>query len=176
MLYDCTEIDDEEYDLLYGLLDDIESGLERLPDSRQPSLRRSVTVIRENIEAHEQREAEDHIATDMGDAGGDQIRAVREAFAADGDSIGMASCVELSTRLARIDERSRTTDGRTAVDRTASDLAKLFDAGLSPAEAVDFLVTTKGGLSQLQWGDIRGVTRTAINNNVRDADEKLTRR
>lgn len=61
----------------------------------------------------------------------------------------------------------------TPAEALATDLAGLFDAGCSAAEALDFFMTTKGGFSQREWAAHRGVTRRAVNNNVRDADAEL---
>lgn len=55
----------------------------------------------------------------------------------------------------------------------AEDLGGLFDAGCSPAEALDFFMTTKGRRSQREWAGVRGVGRTAVANNVRKAKAKL---
>lgn len=65
-------------------------------------------------------------------------------------------------------------DPTTPARHVADDLAGLFDAGCSPAEALDFFMTTKGLISKREWADTRGVTERAVRKNVTEAENGLS--
>lgn len=51
-------------------------------------------------------------------------------------------------------------------------LELLFEAGLSPAEAVDYLAVEEFGQSQTRWARVRGKSQPAISENVKKARMK----
>lgn len=56
------------------------------------------------------------------------------------------------------------------------DLQYLLQAGLSPAEALDYMATRRRNLSQVDWAETRSVSHQAVSKNVRQAVEKLGQR
>lgn len=58
-------------------------------------------------------------------------------------------------------------------DEERQALADLIDAGCSPAEAVDYLVTYQTPVSQVEWADRRGISQQGVSDNVRRAGKTL---
>ena len=58
-------------------------------------------------------------------------------------------------------------------DRTRQKILDLTDAGCSPAEIHDYLMTEKIPVSQAEWSRRRGRSQQAINENVRKARKNL---
>lgn len=58
-------------------------------------------------------------------------------------------------------------------DRTRQKILDLTDAGCSPAEILDYLMTEKVPVSQVEWSRRRDKSQQAINENVRKARKNL---
>ena len=54
-------------------------------------------------------------------------------------------------------------------------LARLIAQGLTPPEAVDYIMVQQRGYKQTQWATERGVSQQAVSRNVKQAQEKLLR-
>ena len=58
-------------------------------------------------------------------------------------------------------------------DRTRQKVLDLTDAGCSPAEIIDYLMTEKAPVSQSEWARRRDKSQQAINENIRKARKNL---
>lgn len=58
-------------------------------------------------------------------------------------------------------------------DAERQDLADLIDAGCSSAEAVDYLMTHRTPVTQVEWAERRGITQQTVSENVSKARDKL---
>lgn len=54
-------------------------------------------------------------------------------------------------------------------------LARLIAQGLTPPEAVDYIMVQQRGYGQTEWATERGVSQQAVSRNVNKAQEKLLR-
>lgn len=54
-----------------------------------------------------------------------------------------------------------------------SDVLKLLEDGLSPAEAVDYYAVIVEGMTQTEWARKRGIAQGSVSENISKAQEKL---